>query len=76
MRTGPLDMGHCWERTLEGRPFPAASPCHSGPGSVPGTESREEMGQPASPLQETDSQKADTQQSWVSAESGLTLLPK
>lgn len=76
MRTGPLDMGHCWERVLEGRSFSAASPRHSGPGSAPGTESRQETGQPASPRQETDSQKADTQQSWVSAESGLTLLPK
>lgn len=60
-RTGLLDIGHCWERVLEGRPFAAAFSRHSRPGPVPNRESHQEMGQPASHLQETDSKKADTQ---------------
>lgn len=53
MRMGLLDLGHFWEQVLGGRPISGASP-HHGDQAVPGRES-----QPASPLQEANSKRAD-----------------
>lgn len=52
-----LDLGNSWEYALQGRPFSGASPRHSVQGSAPGSESHQETGQPASPLQRADAKK-------------------
>lgn len=50
MKTSQLDLGKLPGLCAEGQAFPWASPCHSMPGSVPGRERCQEMGQPESPL--------------------------
>lgn len=71
MRTGLLDLGNPWEYVLEGRAFSGASPCHSAPSLVPGSDSHQEMGQSASPLQRKPTpKKVDRQSRWLIAKSG------